>query len=68
MTSQWEGGKGSKPRPIENRKKFEDNWDKIFGKKNDERLVFKFDKDGKTIYSVDTGDLSKEEVTEFIHK
>lgn len=28
-----DGGKGSKPRPIPNRDKFEDNWDKIFGKK-----------------------------------
>ena len=27
------GGKGSKPRPIEDKKKFEDNWDKIFGSK-----------------------------------
>jgi len=26
-------GKGSKPRPIQDRKQFEDNWDKIFGKK-----------------------------------
>jgi hypothetical protein len=26
-------GKGSSPRPIPNRKQFEDNWDKIFGKK-----------------------------------
>lgn len=25
-----DGGKGSKPRPIPDRKKFEDNWDKIF--------------------------------------
>ena len=29
-----DGGKGSKPRPIEApREKFNDNWDKIFGKK-----------------------------------
>ncbi len=29
-----DGGKGSKPRSIEvPRKKFNDNWDKIFGKK-----------------------------------
>ena len=27
------GGKGSKPRPIPDRKKFEDNWDSIFKKK-----------------------------------
>lgn len=25
--------KGSAPRPIPDRKRFEDNWDKIFGKK-----------------------------------
>lgn len=25
--------KGSAPRPIPDRKQFEDNWDKIFGKK-----------------------------------
>ncbi len=24
------GGKGSKPRPIPDRKQFEDNWDRIF--------------------------------------
>jgi hypothetical protein len=28
-----DGGKGSKPRPIPDPKKFEENWDKIFGKK-----------------------------------
>ena len=27
-----DGGKGSKPRPIPNREKFEENWDRIFGK------------------------------------
>lgn len=27
-------GKGSKPRPIPNRKQFEKNWDKIFMKKD----------------------------------
>jgi hypothetical protein len=26
--------KGSKPRPIQDRKKFNERWDKIFGKKN----------------------------------
>lgn len=29
-----DGGKGSKPRPIQDRKQFEDNWDRIFGKKD----------------------------------
>ena len=33
MNNSWHGGKGSKPRPIEDKKQFEDNWDKIFGKK-----------------------------------
>ena len=33
--SKWHGGKGSKPRPISDRKQFEDNWDKIFGKKEE---------------------------------
>ena len=28
-----DGGKGSAPRPIPDRKKFEDNWDRIFKKK-----------------------------------
>lgn len=27
-----DGGKGSTPRPIPDRKKFEENWDRIFGK------------------------------------
>lgn len=35
--SNWHGGKGSKPRPVEDRKKFEDNWDRIFGKKKDDQ-------------------------------
>lgn len=37
--SQWHGGKGSSPRPFSvDRKKFEDNWDRIFNKKNEELL------------------------------
>lgn len=28
-----DGGKGDKPRPIPNRKQFEENFDLIFGKK-----------------------------------
>jgi len=27
------GGKGDKPRPIQDRKKFEENFERIFGKK-----------------------------------
>jgi len=30
-------GKGSSPRPIPNRKQFEDNWDRIFRKKNGDK-------------------------------
>ena len=26
------GGKGTKPRPVENRQQYADNWDTIFGK------------------------------------
>ena len=33
MADKWHGGKGSKQRPVQDRKQFEDNWDKIFGKK-----------------------------------
>lgn len=32
-----DGGKGDKPRPIPDRKKFEDNWDSIFKKKEEEK-------------------------------
>ena len=39
-------GKGSSPRPIPNRKQFEDNWDKIFGKKKE--------KDGNKSDTTDT--------------
>jgi hypothetical protein len=28
-------GKGSKPRPFTDKKKFDDNWDMIFGKKKE---------------------------------
>ncbi len=30
-------GKGSRPRPIPNQDKFENNWDKIFGSKNKDK-------------------------------
>jgi len=34
--SQWHGGKGSSPRPFSvDKKKFDDNWDRIFGKKHE---------------------------------
>ena len=36
MTEKRDGGKGDKPRPIPDRKKFEENWDAIFKKKKDD--------------------------------
>lgn len=33
--SSWHGGKGSRPRPTD-KKKFDENWDKIFGNKKKE--------------------------------
>ena len=34
--SKWHGGKGSKPRPVKDQKKFDDEWDRIFGKSKPE--------------------------------
>jgi hypothetical protein len=39
MTEKWHGGKGSTPRPISNKKQFDTNWDKIFGKLDYENAV-----------------------------
>jgi len=36
MSDKWHGGKGSKRRP-EDRKAYEDNYDKIFGKKDKDK-------------------------------
>jgi hypothetical protein len=74
----WHGGKGSAARPV-NRQKFADNWDAIFSKKkevveevldtyNDERLVSKFDKDGKTMFHVEVGELPVDEAIKFIEE
>jgi hypothetical protein len=34
-------GKGSKPRPVTDREKFEANWNKIFGVKKEQKPVEK---------------------------
>jgi len=34
MSGQWAGGKGSKQRKAGDQKKFDNNWDAIFGKKD----------------------------------
>jgi len=36
---QWAGGKGSAQRKVD-KKKYSDNWDKIFGKKEEKDLKF----------------------------
>jgi hypothetical protein len=36
MTDKWHGGKGSNPRPV-NEKKYKDNWEKIFKKPVDKK-------------------------------
>jgi len=36
VTQKWHGGKGSNTRPRKvSKQKFDDNWDRIFGKKED---------------------------------
>lgn len=38
MSGQWHGGKGSRPRALSvDTKTFDDNWDKIFSKKKNEK-------------------------------
>ena len=40
MAGQTHGGKGSTTRPTD-KKKYEDNWDAIFGKKKEKEQVYK---------------------------
>jgi len=35
--STWHGGKGSTPRKGSDQKQYEDNWEKIFGKKQEQQ-------------------------------
>ena len=35
--SKWHGGKGSAPRKGADRKAYENNWERIFGKKDQEK-------------------------------
>jgi hypothetical protein len=60
---QWSGGKGSAQRKVD-KEKFSDNWDAIFGKKNDTDLKFTTAEDFINSVSDDEGTLdasSKEE-------
>ena len=61
--TQWHGGKGSAQRKVD-KKKFEDNWDKIFGKKNDTDLKFTTAEDFINSVSDDEGTLDGSEEKE----
>ena len=38
MGQQWHGGKGSAPRKESDQEAYNDGWDRIFGKKEDEKV------------------------------
>lgn len=58
--AQWHGGKGSSQRKVD-KEKFNDNWDKIFGKKNDTDLKFTATEDFINSVSDDEGTLDDSE-------
>jgi hypothetical protein len=61
--TQWHGGKGSAQRKVD-KEKFSDNWDKIFGKKNDTDLKFTTAEDFINSVSDDEGTLDGSEEKE----
>ena len=61
--AQWHGGKGSSQRKVD-KEKFNDNWDKIFGKKNDTDLKFTTAEDFINSVSDDEGTLDGSEEKE----
>ena len=61
--AQWHGGKGSSQRKVD-KQKFSDNWDKIFGKKNDTDLKFTTAEDFINSVSDDEGTLDDSEEKE----
>lgn len=55
--SKWHGGKGSKQRPTD-MKKFNENWDRIFAKKEEidpANREWEYDGDGTKIYKLEAG-------------
>lgn len=62
--TKWHGGKGSGRRKGADDKKFADNWDKIFGKKNDTDLKFTTAEDFINSVSDDEGTLDGSEEKE----
>ena len=61
--TQWHGGKGSAQRKVD-KQKFSDNWDAIFGKKNDTDLKFTTAEDFINSVSDDEGTLDGSEEKE----
>ena len=61
--AQWHGGKGSAQRKVD-KKKYSDNWDAIFGKKNDTDLKFTTAEDFINSVSDDEGTLDGSEEKE----
>jgi hypothetical protein len=61
--TQWHGGKGSAQRKVD-KEKFSDNWDKIFGKKDDTDLKFTTAEDFINSVSDDEGTLDGSEEKE----
>ena len=61
--AQWHGGKGSSQRKVD-KKKYSDNWDKIFSKKNDTDLKFTTAEDFINSVSDDEGTLDGSEEKE----
>jgi hypothetical protein len=58
MSGKWQGGKGSDPRPITDRQKFGENWDRIFGKKPGPKIL-------DSILSVEVNHVQEGEDTPF---
>jgi hypothetical protein len=51
-----DGGKGDKPRPIQDKEKFDSNWDRIF-KEKDGSLTINVNPNEKIELTIDLGDI-----------
>tara|TARA_R110000803_G_scaffold209027_1_gene278178 strand:+ start:977 stop:1174 length:198 start_codon:yes stop_codon:yes gene_type:complete len=63
MTKQWHGGKGSAPRKNDNKKAYEDNWDRIFGNKDQklkQKQVTELNWDGDIEHGDESSKISSE--------
>ncbi len=59
-SGQWDGGKGSNQRKASNQKQFDNNWDAIFGKKDNQQDMTELNGDGNR----DRGRYGEDESTE----